>query len=77
MDKLIKEEFETFVDLKLRLQKLQIVHDLRTLQREVLKEEDTPDHHKAIQYDILNRAIAIVSAEEKGEEDEEKAGVTV
>lgn len=77
MDKLIKEEFETFLELKLRFQKLQIIHDLRMLQREVLKAEDVPDHHKAIQYDILNRAIAIVSAEGKGEEDEDKTGVAV
>lgn len=61
MDKLIKEEFETFLDLKLRLQKLQIVHDLRMLQREVLKAEDTPDYHKAIQYDILDEAIKLVN----------------
>ena len=77
MDEMIKDKFETIIELKLRIQKLQIVHDLRILQREVLKAEDTPDHHKAIQYDILNRAIDVISAEEKGEEDEEKAGVTV
>lgn len=77
MDEIIRDKFETIIELKLRIQKLQIVHDLRILQREVLKAEDTPDHHKAIQYDILNRAIAIVSAEGKGEEDEEKAGVAV
>lgn len=77
MDEVIRDKFETVVDLKLRIQRLQIVRNLRILQREVLKAEDTPDHHKAIQYDILNRAIAIVSAEGKGEEDEEKASVAV
>lgn len=61
MDKLIKEEFETFLELKLRLQRLQIVHDLRMLQREVLKAEDVPDHDKATQYDILDKAIKLVN----------------
>lgn len=77
MDEIIRDKFETIIELKLHIQKLQIEHNLRILQREVLKAEDTPDHHKAIQYDILNRAIAIVSAEGKGEKDEEKAGVAV
>ena len=77
MDEVIRDKFETVVDLKLHIQRLQIVRNLRILQREVLKAKDTPDHHKAIQYDILNRAIAIVSAEEKGEEDEEKASIAV
>lgn len=61
MDEEIRDKFATIIDLKLRLQKLQIVHDLRMLQREVLKAEDTPDHHKAIQYDILDEAIKLVN----------------
>lgn len=77
MDEVIRDKFETVLELKLRIQRLQIVRDLRILQRDVLKAEDTPDRHKAIQYDILSRAIAIVSAEEKGEENEEKASVAV
>ena len=77
MDETIRDKFETVLELKLRIQRLQIVRDLRILQRDVLKAEDTPDHHKAIQYDILNRAIDVVSAEEKGEENEEKTSVAV
>ena len=61
MDEEIRDKFGTIIELKLRLQKLQIVHDLRMLQREVLKAEDVPDHHKAIQYDILDEAIKLVN----------------
>ena len=61
MDEEIRDKFGTIIELKLRLQRLQIVHDLRMLQREVLKAEDVPDHHKAIQYDILDEAIKLVN----------------
>lgn len=61
MDEEIRDKFGTIIELKLRLQRLQIVHDLRMLQREVLKAEDVPDHDKAKQYDILDEAIKLVN----------------
>ena len=61
MDEEIRDKFGTIIELKLRLQKLQIVHDLRMLQREVLKAEDVPDHDKATQYDILDEDIKLVN----------------
>lgn len=61
MNEEIRDKFGTIIELKLRLQRLQIVHDLRTLQREVLKAEDVPDHDKATQYDILDEAIKLVN----------------
>ena len=57
-------EFDRLTKMKIDVLKLKIATDLRKLQREVLLSESTQDHHKAMKYDILDKAIEIVMEEE-------------
>ena len=56
----VKETFGTLIDLHLTLQKQKIVTILMILERDILTDKETPDHHKRIKTDLIEDIIKII-----------------
>lgn len=56
----VKKTVDALVSLRLILQKQILVNKLLSLEHDILTDEDTPDHHKAIKADLIEDVIKII-----------------
>lgn len=56
----VKKTVDTLVSLRLILQKQILVNKLLSLEHDILTDEETPGHHKAIKADLIEDIIKIV-----------------
>ena len=49
----VKKTVDALVSLRLILQKQILVNKLLSLEHDILTDEETPDHHKAIKADLI------------------------
>ena len=56
----VKKTVDALVSLRLILQKQILVNKLLSLEHDILTDEETPDHHKAIKADLIEDVIKIV-----------------
>ena len=58
----IEKTINTLVGLHLTLQKQVLITILMVLERDILTDEETPDHHKRIKTDLIEDIIKIVKS---------------
>lgn len=56
----VKKTVDALVSLRLILQKQILINKLLNLEHDILTDEETPDHHKAIKADLIEDVIKIV-----------------
>lgn len=61
----VKKTVDALVSLRLILQKQILVNKLLSLEHDILTDEDTPDHHKAIKADLIEDVIKIIKETSK------------
>ena len=62
----VKKTVDTLVGLHLTLYKQTLITILMVLERDILTDEDTPDHHKRIKADLIEDIIKIVKSTDIG-----------
>lgn len=68
----VKKTVDTLVSLRLILQKQTLVNKLLSLEHDILTDEETPDHHKAIKADLIEDIIKIIKETDAGNDREGK-----
>lgn len=58
----VEKTVDTLVGLHLTLQKQVLITILMVLERDILTDEETPDHHKRIKTDLIEDIIKIVKS---------------
>lgn len=70
----VKKTVDALVSLRLILQKQILVNKLLKLEHDILTDEETPDHHKAIKADLIEDVIKIVK---ETSEDNDRDGISI